>query len=39
MIPAYCPQTWDHMGVIARAVKMMLDVGEIDAGKPRLGKL
>jgi hypothetical protein len=26
MIPACCPQTWEHMGVMAGAVKM-LDVG------------
>jgi hypothetical protein len=38
MIPAYCPQTWEHVGVMACAVKM-LDVGGIRAGKPQLGRL
>jgi hypothetical protein len=38
MIPTYCPQTWEHVGVIAFTVKM-LDVGGIGAGKPQLGRL
>jgi hypothetical protein len=38
MIPACCPQTWEHEGVVAGAVKM-LDVGGIGAGNPQLGRL
>jgi hypothetical protein len=39
MIPlARCPQTWEHVGVMACAVKM-LDEGGIGAGKPQLGRL
>jgi hypothetical protein len=33
MVPACCPQIWEHVGVVADAVKM-LDVGGIGAGKP-----
>jgi hypothetical protein len=33
-----CPQTWEHVDVMAYAVKM-LDVGGIGAGKPPLGRL
>jgi hypothetical protein len=38
MIPACCPQTWEHVGVMACAVKM-LDMGGIGAGQPQLGRL
>jgi hypothetical protein len=38
MIPTCCPQTWEHMGVMACAVKM-LDVCGIGAGKPQIGML
>jgi hypothetical protein len=38
MIPTYFPQTWEHVGVMACATKM-LDVGEIGAGNPQLGKI
>jgi hypothetical protein len=38
MIPTYCPQTWEYMGVMAGVVKM-LDVGGIGAGKRKLGRL
>jgi hypothetical protein len=38
MIPACCPDTWEHVGVMACAVNM-LDVGGLGAGKPQLGKL
>jgi hypothetical protein len=38
MIPACCPQTWEHVGVVACAVKM-LDVGGSGAGNPQLGRL
>jgi hypothetical protein len=38
MIPACYLQTWEHMGVMADAVKM-LDVGGIGAEKPQLRRL
>jgi hypothetical protein len=39
MISTCCPQTWDeHVGVMAGAVKM-LNVGGIDTGKSRLGRI
>jgi hypothetical protein len=38
MIPTCCLQTWEHVGVMACAVKM-LDVGGIGAGNPQLGRL
>jgi hypothetical protein len=38
MIPACCPQAWEHVGVMACAVKM-LDVGGIWAKKAQLGRL
>jgi hypothetical protein len=38
MISACCPQTWEHVGVIACAVKM-LDVGGIGAGNSQLVRL
>jgi hypothetical protein len=38
MIPACCPQTWEHVDVMACAVKV-LDVGGIGARKPQLGRL
>jgi hypothetical protein len=38
MIPACCPQIWEHVSVMACAVKM-LDVGGIGAGKPQLERL
>jgi hypothetical protein len=38
MIPSCCPQTWEHVGVMACAVKI-LDVGGIRAGIPKLGRL
>jgi hypothetical protein len=37
-IPAWCPQTWEHVAVMACAVKM-LDVGGIGAGNPPLEML
>jgi hypothetical protein len=38
MISACCPQTWEHVGVMACAVKM-LGVSGIGAGNPLLGRL
>jgi hypothetical protein len=38
MIPACCPQTWEHVGLMAYAVKM-LDVGGMGAGKSQLVRL
>jgi hypothetical protein len=38
MIAKCCPQTWEHVGVMAGAV-YMLDVGGNGAGKPQLGRL
>jgi hypothetical protein len=38
MIPACCPQTWDHVNVMACAVEA-LDVGGVGAGNPPLGRL
>jgi hypothetical protein len=38
MIPACCPQAWDHVGVMVGAVKMF-DAGGIGAGNPQLGRL
>jgi hypothetical protein len=37
-IPACCPQTWEHVGVMVCTVKMLDEVG-IGAGKPQLGRL
>jgi hypothetical protein len=37
-IPTCCPQTWEHVGVMGGAVKM-LDVGGIVDGNPQLGRL
>jgi hypothetical protein len=38
MILACCPQTWEHMGLMGAAVKI-LDVGGIGAGNPQLRRL
>jgi hypothetical protein len=38
MIPSCCPQTWEHVGVMACALKM-LDVGGIGTGNPPPGRL
>jgi hypothetical protein len=37
MIPAWSPQAWEHVDVMACAVNI-LDVGGIRAGKPELGR-
>jgi hypothetical protein len=38
MISACCPQTWEHVGVMVFAVKM-LDVGGIGVGNRQLVRL